>query len=39
VTRRFRVSGPNLKEELADMVREDPDSAAKVLAKWIGEVN
>jgi flagellar M-ring protein FliF len=36
---RFRVTGPNLRAELADMVREDPESAAKVLSKWIGEVN
>jgi flagellar M-ring protein FliF len=39
LARRFRVSGPNLKAELADMVREDPESAAKVLSTWIGEVN
>jgi flagellar M-ring protein FliF len=36
---RFRISGPNLKAELAEMVREDPESAAKVLSKWIGEMN
>lgn len=36
---RFRVTGPNLRAELADMVREDSESAAKVLSKWIGEVN
>jgi flagellar M-ring protein FliF len=36
---RFRVRGPNLRAELAEMVREDPESAAKVLSKWIGEVN
>ena len=36
---RFRVTGPNLRAELTEMVREDPDSAAKVLSRWIGEVN
>ena len=36
---RFRVSGPNLKAELTEMVREDPDSAAKVLSRWIGDMN
>lgn len=36
---RFRMSGPNLRAELAEMVREDPESAAKVLSKWIGELN
>jgi flagellar M-ring protein FliF len=36
---RFKISGPNLKAELAEMVREDPESAAKVLSKWIGELN
>ncbi len=36
---RFRISGPNLRAELAEMVREDPESAAKVLSKWIGELN
>lgn len=39
LTRRFRASGPNLRAELTEMVRDDPDSAAKVLSKWIGEVN
>lgn len=34
---RFRSkSGPNLREELTDMVREDPDAAATVLSAWIG---
>jgi flagellar M-ring protein FliF len=36
---RFKISGPNLRAELAEMVREDPESAAKVLSKWIGELN
>lgn len=35
---RFRgAEGPNLREELADMVREDPDAAATVLSVWIGD--
>jgi flagellar M-ring protein FliF len=35
---RFREnSGPNLRDELADMVREDPDAAATVLSSWIGD--
>ncbi len=35
--RKFRVSGPNIRDELADMVREDPDAAANILRNWIGE--
>jgi flagellar M-ring protein FliF len=30
------IGGPNLREELAEMVREDPDAAAKVIGSWIG---
>ena len=29
-------SGPNLKEDLTDIVREDPDAAAAILRNWIG---
>jgi flagellar M-ring protein FliF len=29
-------SGANLREELVDMVREDPDAAANILRGWIG---
>lgn len=35
--RRLNSSGPNLKEELRDLVREDPDAAANVLKVWIGD--
>ena len=30
------ASGPSLKDELAEMVREDPDAAASILRTWIG---
>ncbi|MCS7305067.1 MAG: hypothetical protein NZ602_08185 [Thermoguttaceae bacterium] len=33
---RFASSGPSLKEELAEMVREDPEAAANILRAWIG---
>ena len=29
-------TGPSLREELIDMVREDPEAAANVLRGWIG---
>ena len=32
-------SGPNLKNELAEMVREDPDTALGILQSWIGSTN
>ena len=32
------MSGPNLRDELADMVRDDPDAAAKVISSWVGNV-
>jgi len=35
--RRFKTDGPNLKDELADVVREDTEAAAKVLRSWIGD--
>ena len=31
--------GPNLKNELADMVKEDPDTALGILQNWIGTPN
>ncbi|MDA7951058.1 MAG: hypothetical protein MPJ24_06170 [Pirellulaceae bacterium] len=34
----FTSIGPNLKNDLADMVQRDPDAAASVLKKWIGDV-
>ena len=33
----FRVSGPDLKAELQDIVKENPDAAATILRSWIGE--
>ncbi|HVC97776.1 MAG TPA: hypothetical protein VND64_29165 [Pirellulales bacterium] len=30
------AGGQSLREEFAEMVREDPDSAAKILQRWIG---
>ncbi len=37
---RFRgTSGPSLREELAGIVHDDPDSAASVLRNWIGSAN
>ena len=36
---RMDGSGPNLRTELTDMVREDPDAAAEILRTWIGEAN
>ena len=38
VKRTFKGSGPNLREELADLVKEDPDTAANILRSWIGDV-
>ena len=35
--RRFATGGPNLRDELADMVREDPDTAANILKSWISD--
>jgi len=35
--KRAAQAGPSLREELAELVREDPDSAAAVLSAWIGE--
>lgn len=37
--RRFSTGGVGLKEELAEMVREDPDTAASILRSWIGEAS
>jgi flagellar M-ring protein FliF len=34
--RRFGTSGPSLRDELAQLVQEDPDAAANVLRTWIG---
>jgi flagellar M-ring protein FliF len=34
---RFNTSGPSLREELQELVKEDPEAAANVLRNWIGE--
>jgi flagellar M-ring protein FliF len=34
---RFRSSGPDLKTELHEIVKENPDAAATILRSWIGE--
>jgi len=36
--RRMNGSGPSLRDELSDLVKEDPDSAANILRAWIGQV-
>ncbi len=35
--RRFSVGGPSLRDELSEMVKEDPDAAANILRSWIGQ--
>lgn len=35
--RKLNAKGPNLREELRQLVKEDPDSAANVLRGWIGD--
>jgi flagellar biosynthesis/type III secretory pathway M-ring protein FliF/YscJ len=35
--KRFLTSGPDLKAELQELVKENPDAAANVLRLWIGE--
>lgn len=35
--RRFTSSGPTLRDELREMVKENPDAAATVLRAWIGD--
>ncbi len=34
--KRFSGGGPHLREELTDLVQEDPDAAANILRTWIG---
>jgi flagellar M-ring protein FliF len=34
--RKRGVTGPSLRDELVDIVREDPDAAAAILRNWIG---
>jgi flagellar M-ring protein FliF len=35
--RRFQSSGPDLRAELQEIVKENPDAAATILRSWIGE--
>ena len=35
--RRTEEGGPNLRDELVEIVKEDPDAAAKILRSWIGD--
>jgi flagellar M-ring protein FliF len=35
--RKLSTQGPNLREELRQLVKEDPDAAASVLRGWIGD--
>lgn len=35
---RFSGSGVSLRDELSDLVKEDPDAAANILRTWIGSV-
>jgi flagellar M-ring protein FliF len=35
--KRFDASGPDLKRELHELVKENPDAAANVLRMWIGD--
>lgn len=34
---RFRATGPDLRAELQEIVKENPDAAATILRSWIGE--
>ena len=34
-SKRRRLGGPNLRDELSDIVKEDPDAAANILKSWI----
>lgn len=35
---RLTGSGPSLRDELSELVKEDPDAAANILRTWIGQV-
>jgi flagellar M-ring protein FliF len=35
--RRLAAGGPSLRDELSDLVTEDPDAAANILRNWIGQ--
>jgi flagellar biosynthesis/type III secretory pathway M-ring protein FliF/YscJ len=34
--KRRAKSGPSLRDELVEIVREDPDAAGNILRNWIG---
>jgi flagellar biosynthesis/type III secretory pathway M-ring protein FliF/YscJ len=36
--RRLHEPGPSLRDELSELIDEDPDAAASVLRRWIGQV-
>ena len=36
---RFSGSGRSLRDELSELVQEDPDTAAGILRNWISHVN
>ena len=38
-TLRRRESGMSLRDELTELVREDPDAAAAILRSWIGNAS
>jgi flagellar M-ring protein FliF len=38
-TLRWRASGMSLRDELTELVREDPDAAAAILRSWIGNAS
>ncbi|HAN96461.1 MAG TPA: hypothetical protein DCQ98_03050, partial [Planctomycetaceae bacterium] len=35
--RRFDGDGPSLRDELTELIQDDPDAAVSVLKQWIGE--
>jgi flagellar M-ring protein FliF len=37
--RRMTGTGPSLRDELSELVKENPDSAANILRSWIGQMN
>ena len=37
VLRKFSASSGNIREELRDLVKEDPEAAANILRSWIGD--
>jgi flagellar M-ring protein FliF len=39
IRRRRAKSGPSPRDDLVDIVRDDPDAAANVLRNWIGSAN